>query len=84
MKRQGMVWVCLLVFLGSPVYAQSLCTDCLRAALEALTKCLENAISQEDKLSCTEKQEARSKSCSNGECKIERETAPKVVAPEKK
>ena len=45
----------LLLFLGFPVYAQSMCVDCLKAAQEELKKCLENAISQEDKKSCAEK-----------------------------
>ena len=53
--------------------AQSLCLQCLKAAQEELKKCLEGAISQEDKKSCAEKQEARAKTCENGECKIERE-----------
>ena len=48
-----------LLFLGTPVYAQNLCADCFAAAQEELKKCLENAISQEDKKSCAEKQEAR-------------------------
>ncbi len=37
----------LLPFLGAPVYAQSLCVDCLKAAQDQLKQCLENAISQE-------------------------------------
>jgi hypothetical protein len=53
--------------------AQSLCLQCLNAAQEELKKCLEGAISQEDKKSCSEKQEARAKTCENGECKIARE-----------
>ena len=52
--------------------AQSLCTQCIQAAQEEVKKCLESAISQEDKKSCLEKQETRTKTCSNGECKIER------------
>ena len=84
MKTRRGVWLLLLLFLGSPVHAQILCTDCLNAAREALAKCLENAISQEDKKSCAEKQEARSKSCNNGECKIERQGIQKEVVPEKK
>jgi hypothetical protein len=53
--------------------AQSLCLQCLNAAQEELKKCLEGAISQEDKKSCAEKQEARAKTCENGECKIARD-----------
>ena len=52
--------------------AQNLCLQCIKAAQEELKKCLEGAISQEDKKSCAEKQEARTKSCENGECKIAR------------
>ena len=52
--------------------AQSLCTQCIKAAQEEMKKCLDSAISTEDKKSCMEKQETRTKTCSNGECKIER------------
>ena len=52
--------------------AQSLCSKCLTAAEAESKKCLDGAISQEDKKSCLEKQEKRTKACSNGECKIER------------
>ena len=63
---------------------QILCDDCLNAARKELAKCLEEAISQEDKKTCAEKQEVRSQSCIDGECKIERQTIPKEVVPEKK
>ena len=52
--------------------AQSLCVQCIKAAQVEVKKCLEGAISQEDKKSCLEKQETRTKTCSNGECKIGR------------
>ena len=52
--------------------AQSLCTQCIQAAQEEVKKCLDSAISQEDKKSCLEKQETRTKTCSDGECKIEK------------
>ena len=77
----------LLLFLGAPVYAQSLCVDCLKAAQGQLKQCLENAISQEeDNKSCAEKQEARAKVCENGECAIERgKSKPgNEVLPQKK
>ena len=64
-----------LLFLSPPVYAQSLCADCLKAAQEQLKKCLENAISAEDKKSCTERQQAKTKTCENGACKIERDNS---------
>lgn len=63
------------ILLGIPVYAQieqSLCVQCLAAAKEELKKCLNEAISKEDKKSCQEKQTARTTTCENGECKIER------------
>lgn len=52
--------------------AQSLCSQCLKAAQDALKKCLDGAISQEDKKSCLERQETKTKTCANSECKIER------------
>lgn len=51
---------------------QSLCEKCIHAAQEEVKKCLDAAISQEDKQSCLEKQETRTKTCSDGVCKIER------------
>jgi hypothetical protein len=63
------------VLLGTPVYAQidqSLCVQCLATAKEELKKCLDEAISQEDKKSCQERQAAHTTTCENGECKIER------------
>jgi len=65
----------ILVLLGTPVYAQidqSLCVRCLATAKEELKKCLDEAISQEDKKSCQERQEADTTTCEDGECKIER------------
>ncbi len=62
--------------------AQSLCTQCINAAREEVKRCLDSAISQEDKKSCLEKQETRTKTCSNGECKIER--APGGSVPSEK
>jgi hypothetical protein len=64
-----------LIFLGTPVHAQidqNLCAQCLKTAQEEFKKCLDEAISQEDKTSCAKKQEARTKTCEEGECKIER------------
>jgi hypothetical protein len=66
-----------LLFLGSPVYAQSPCSECLKAAEEELNKCLVNAISTNDKISCDESKQAHMKACSNGECKIERDEIDK-------
>ena len=64
-----------LILFGTPIYAQidqNLCLQCLKTAQEELKKCLDEAISQEDMTSCAEKQEARTKACEDGECKIER------------
>jgi hypothetical protein len=76
----------LLLFLGVPVYAQSPCVDCLKAAQEQLKQCLGNAISQEDKNSCAERQQAKAKVCENGECVIERTKSQNNndVLPQKK
>lgn len=61
-----------IMLLGAPLYAQSLCSQCIKAAQKELNKCLDAAISQEDKKSCLEKQETQSKTCEDGECKIEK------------
>jgi hypothetical protein len=78
------------LFLGSPVHAQihpqSSCLDCLKAAQDQLKQCLDHAISQEDKKSCAERQEAKAKVCEKGECEIERvkNTNRNDVLPQKK
>jgi hypothetical protein len=64
-----------LLFLGSLVYAQSPCSECLTAIEEELKKCLDNAFSVGDQISCDENQQAHAKACSNSECRIEREKA---------
>jgi hypothetical protein len=64
-----------LILCVTPIYAEGPCLQCLNASQEELKKCLDEAISQEDKMSCEEKQEARAKTCESGECKIEREQA---------
>jgi len=66
-----------LLFLGSPVYAQSPCSQCLKAAQEELKHCLDNAFSVDDKISCDESQQAQTKACVNGACKIERDERDK-------
>ena len=62
-----------VLFLVTSVYAQSPCLKCLKAAQEELKQCLDNAISQEDKLACGDKQNEQAKVCEDGECKMERE-----------
>jgi hypothetical protein len=76
-----------LILLGPPIYAQSLCVECLKAAKEELKKCLDAAISQEDKTSCAQKQETRASACENGQCIIERvqsRDTSDVLPPKKK
>lgn len=63
----------LLLCLGSaPLSAQHLCEDCLDDAKHLLKQCLEGAISEEDKKSCSERQQARSKGCESSQCMTER------------
>lgn len=64
--------LCSILLTGAPVFAQSPCVDCLKATREQLKQCLGNAISQEDKNSCAERQDAKAKTCEKGECEIER------------
>ena len=66
-----------LLFLGSPVYAQSPCSECLTAVEENLKKCLDNAISAGDKISCDDSRQARMKACVSSACKIERDEREK-------
>ncbi len=61
-----------ILLAAAPVFAQSPCADCVKAAQEQLKQCLGNAISQEDKKSCAERQEAKANGCEQGECEIER------------
>lgn len=66
-----------LCFVSVPLSAQPpcedcLCEDCLDDARHLLKQCLEGAISQEDKKSCLERQQARSKGCESNQCMTER------------
>jgi len=76
----------LLIAIGSSVHAQSPCLECLKATQEELKKCLNNAISQEDKNACEDKQKEGVTVCENGKCRIEREKkdTSREVLPEKK
>lgn len=71
-----------LLLLETPLYAQiidqSLCTQCLITAKAELKKCLEAAISQEDKKSCQGKQETHAKTCEN-ECKIAKAAEDAII-----
>jgi hypothetical protein len=64
-----------LILLGTPIYAQidqNLCVQCRKGASEELKKCLDEAISHEDKTSCAEKKKVQTQACEGGECTIER------------
>lgn len=77
MKRlPALVWGVLLMMNGSIGHAESLCLQCLDAAKHELKQCMEAAISAEDKASCHEKHDAKSTSCEEGECKLERAAKP--------
>jgi hypothetical protein len=71
-----------LLLLWTPTHAQiidqSLCTQCLTTAKGEFKKCLEAAISQEDKKSCQEKQETHAKTCKN-ECKIAKAAEDAII-----
>lgn len=62
-----------LLFFGVPGYAQSPCSECLRAADAELKHCRDTAISAGDKITCEESRQAQMKVCGNGVCKIERD-----------
>lgn len=65
--------VCALVLFGTPIYAQSPCSDCFNAVQAEAGKCLANAISADDKVSCLENRETQSKACSDNQCREDRE-----------
>ena len=71
MKRHVVLAVFLSMFLVAPLYAGEVgsCEKCRTAVQQELAKCIESAISQEDKKSCVEKKEPRLKACENGVCK---------------
>ena len=59
-----------------PWQCSSVCSaffeDCLEDAKHLLKQCLEGAISEEDKKSCSERQQARSKGCESSQRMTER------------
>ena len=71
MKRHVVLAVFLSMFLVAPLYAGEVgpCETCRTAVQQELSKCIESAISQEDKKSCMEKKEPRLKACEKGVCK---------------
>ena len=62
-----------LLLIGVPVHAQSPCSDCFNAVQAEAGKCLANAISADDKVSCLENRETQSKACSDNQCREDRE-----------
>ena len=70
-KRHVVSAVFLLMFLVTPLHAgaEGPCEKCRNAAQQELAKCIESAISQEDKKSCVEKKEPRLRACGKGVCK---------------
>ena len=72
MKGQVVLTVASLIALAVPLLggAEGVCEKCRQAAQQELAKCIEAAISQQDKKSCTEKNDLRMKTCEDGVCKI--------------
>ena len=62
-----------LLLISVPVYAQSPCSDCFNAAQAEARKCLDNAISAGDRNDCLETRHARTKACSENQCREDRE-----------
>jgi hypothetical protein len=72
MKVRIGVALFLYLCLGSvPLSAQHLCEDCLDDARHLLKQCRDGAISEEDKKSCLERQQTRSKGCEGSQCMME-------------
>ena len=72
MKGQVVLAVASVMALAVPLFAgeDNLCEKCRQAARQELAKCIEAAISQQDKKSCNEKNDLRMKTCEDGVCKI--------------
>lgn len=75
MKRHIVFAVFSLMFLVAPPYAgaEGPCEKCRNAGHQGLDKCIESAISREDKKSCMEKKEPRLKACEKGCARVVRE-----------
>ncbi len=71
MKGQVVLAVASLTALAVALFAgeEGPCEKCRQAAQQELAKCIEAAISQQDKKSCTEKHDLRMKTCEDGVCK---------------
>ncbi|SLM48923.1 exported protein of unknown function [Nitrospira japonica] len=77
MKRLALPAVLLLVSVSTG-HAESLCRQCFDAAKQELKKCMEAAISAEDKATCHQKHDAKSTTCEEGECKLEQAAKPSL------
>ena len=71
MKRHVVFAVFISMFLVAPLYAGEAGSreKCRTAVQQELAKCIESAISQEDKNPVWEKREPRLKACEKGVCK---------------
>ena len=72
MTRYILLATVLVAFLIPPLHAadENPCDKCLKDSQKELMKCLEGAISEEDKKTCTEKNDQRVQSCNQLECKL--------------
>lgn len=74
-RRLSCAWALLLGMIA-PVYGQGgPCADCFNAAEEEARKCLDNAISADDRNSCLDNRRVRYKACSDNQCQTVREEA---------
>ncbi|MDF0643484.1 MAG: hypothetical protein P0111_05605 [Nitrospira sp.] len=62
-----------ILFLASPLLAQSPCVSCLNAVEDGLRTCLNNAFSSEDRKACEDRRQGQMQACVAGECKVERD-----------
>lgn len=77
----AVVFVLLFMLMSDRLAAQSSCANCIKAAQDEYTACINEAISVDDKNGCEEKWDAQMKTCESGECAAERqdlETKPDV------
>lgn len=62
-----------LLLLGTPLYAQIPCSDCVNQAEGEAKKCLESATGPSERNGCLDNRQAQMKACSEDDCKVERE-----------
>ncbi|HEY6083761.1 MAG TPA: hypothetical protein VIU63_00100 [Nitrospira sp.] len=73
MKKIGILVLWLVVNGTLHVSAQHPCDECLKTTEQDLKECLEQAISEEDKISCADKRDEQAAICGRQDCKIERD-----------